>query len=330
MSMSFEIIKEFNSSTRLVNIDGYFRIVKEITFADVEIYQKMTRIEHQNLAGVYGVYTNDVKYYAVCEYVQGVSIEEYVENGGTFSDTYIRKIISAVCDGLEELHKNNIIHRDISAKNVIVDKDVFKIIDYDISRTYKKDKGRDTAILGTQGYAAPEQFGFNQTSPRSDVYSVGVLMNYMITGKMPFEAIAAGEFSSIIQKCIQPDEKNRYQSARQLKNAVDKKGFKNYLSSIPGFRSNKLYKKIIACIYYAVLILSYFIFVDYTNKYDIIQTYLMNTFVLVIPVMSLLNVFNWSDRLMKYTNKQNRLIVRIFVAFLSLVIAFILPSYFTK
>lgn len=328
--MGFEIIKEFNSSTRLVDVGGYLRIFKEIMPVDVDIYQQMTNIRHENLAAVYGVYTKDGRYYAVCEYVSGMSIQEYVENGGTFSNFYVKKIITSICDGLEVLHKINIVHRDISAKNVIVDKNTVKIIDYDISRMYKKDKNRDTEILGTQGYAAPEQFGFSQTSPRSDIYSVGVLMNYMLVGKMPFEETASGEFSSIIQKCIQPDENNRYKSASQLKNAVNKKRLRYFLSTVPGFRSNKLYKKIIACIYYVFLLIAYTVFVDYTDKNDIIQTYTINAFALVIPAMSLFNAFNWSDRLLKYTNKQNRLAVRILITVLSLVIAFILPSYFMK
>ena len=80
-----------------------------------------------------------------------------------------------MCDGLKELHEQKIIHRDIKPSNMILQADGrIRLIDFDAARIFKDNKATDTELLGTKDYAPPEQYGFGQTDPRSDIYSLGV------------------------------------------------------------------------------------------------------------------------------------------------------------
>ena len=89
------------------------------------------------------------------------------------------------------------------------------MIDFNAARKIS-DASKDTVIMGTVGYASPEQLGVSQSDARTDIYAVGVLLNVMITGKHPSEKLAKGKAGRIVRKCtsVNPDE--RYQSAKKL------------------------------------------------------------------------------------------------------------------
>lgn len=321
MSMYFDIIKSFNESTSLIHINQQIRILKEITPAEIMIYEQLKCIKNKSLAEIYDVIRADGKIYVVQEYVKGETIYEYIERVGVLSVAFVKTIISDICDALDVLHRNNIVHRDVSANNIIINEAGVKLIDFGISRIVKSDKTRDTQILGTQGYAAPEQFGFGQTTPRSDIYSVGVLMNYMLTAKMPHEQLAKGELAPIIQKCMQIDEIKRYQSVTQLKNAVHK----DFLHSVPGFRTNRVYKKIIASLYYSVILLL-FIFVTLitcTSAFELFAYIWFTVFAFYIPVFIFMNYKNWTDIFFSDFSKIGKFAVRIGFTLLSLIISLI-------
>ena len=75
------------------------------------------------------------------------------------------------------------------------------LIDFDAAKTYNPNKTKDTVLMGTVDYAAPEQYGFLQSDQRTDIYSIGILMNKMLTGSLPSETLAAGRLGKIIQTC---------------------------------------------------------------------------------------------------------------------------------
>ena len=188
---------------------------------------------------------------------------------------------------LSELEKVNIVHRDITPKNILISSDnVVKLIDFGISRKTKEGRTKDTTILGTAGYAAPEQFGFMQTDIRSDIYSVGVVFHEMLTGKMPEgNKCICYDYKEFIQKCINISPENRFQTACQaykelMKNYIhyDAKLNENAVkftnsaykttgkqdtasvkkdydySKMPGFRSGALWKKILGVCVYVFLV----------------------------------------------------------------------------
>lgn len=299
----------------------------------------LSGISHRNLMKIYDTVVIDKKCVSLCEYIEGNTLEFFVANYNKYNEPQVKNIVGQICDGLTVLHRNNIIHRDINPGNVMIDKNgIVKIIDFDIVRTLKPDRAKDTRILGTAGYASPEQFGFHQTSFTADVYSCGVLMNYLLTGKLPDEELYTGSLSPIIQKCMEIDEKNRYQSAEMLKLAlfgvqINSKQRKTvYTSSsgkLPGFRSNKTYKKVIACIcygYYFLFLISYIMgLVTGTLNTEIYNIfYALIIFVLwsLIPFFAFFDVGNVS-RFLPLKSPKSKKNLLTFIGIMSLIIGFI-------
>lgn len=124
-----------------------------------------------------------------------------------------------------------------------------KLIDFDIARFYQPGKSKDTVMMGTEGYAAPEQFGFGQTDERTDIYGLGALLNYLLVQSFPTEKIATGRLNPMIRKCVSMNPKDRYQNVDELLEALeDAVGGSAEKASylIPGFRSKKIWKIIVA------------------------------------------------------------------------------------
>lgn len=114
--------------------------------------------------------------------------------------------------------------------------------------------------MGTPGYAAPEQFGFSQSDPRTDIYAVGVLLNVLLTGKLPHEQHCDGVYGKIVSKCIQIDSKQRYMSMEELRNAVrnkveDQSAADSFIKKIPGIRSKRTPVVVISVIGYIFAII---------------------------------------------------------------------------
>ena len=147
------------------------------------------------------------------EFINGENLLNRIERENFLSEPEAREILLQMCDGLKELHEQKIIHRDIKPSNMILQGDRIRLIDFDAARIFKDDKETDTRLLGTKGYAPPEQFGSGQTDPRSDIYSLGVTMKNLLGGN-------CGELKKILDKCTELDPKNRFQNVDELKSAL--------------------------------------------------------------------------------------------------------------
>lgn len=326
----YEIIKSFNETTKLAMKDNMVFVVKKILFEDTELYRSLSTIKNENVARVFETVLIENDFYAVTEFVQGRTLAEYIESDGVMTDEQACETVLQICNGLEAIHSLGIIHRDINPNNIMItEHGKIKIIDFGISRFQKTNQSKDTQILGTQGFTAPEQFGFAQTSVRSDIYSLGVLMNYLKTGCLPSEKMEKGSLSSIIIKCTQMDEKNRYNNISDLMSDITKKNkFMRVIRTIPGFRKNVLWHKIVAIVYYLFNILLLIAPSDAKEylwenelKWDIV---LILIFWLPVPI--LLNQWNWQDKWSFTRNKKKSskilisVIISIIVASLSLAI----------
>ncbi len=126
----------------------------------------------------------------VYDYVPGQTLESLVAERGHLAVEDAVRIVGQVCEAAGALHERDIIHRDISPTNIVVAADGAHLIDLGIARMRNSHATRDTTSLGTYGFAAPEQYGFAQTNARSDVYSIGQLLGYMLTGVRPDESSA--------------------------------------------------------------------------------------------------------------------------------------------
>ena len=149
------------------------------------------------------------------EYVQGDTLAELLM-GARLTEREARQVTMQLCQALHVLHSMGAVHRDVKPENVILRGSDAVLIDFDAARIYKDESESDTQVLGTTGFAAPEQYGIFRSDERADIFSLGVLLNIMLTGKHPSREMAAGKMGRIVRKCTMTAPEQRYQSARAL------------------------------------------------------------------------------------------------------------------
>lgn len=115
-----------------------------------------------------------------------------------------------------------IVHRDLKPENFVISSagDLY-LVDCNSARLYDGNAGRDTKLLGTVGYAAPEQYGFGESDQRTDIYAFGMILNYLLTGALSRQAIKEGKWYRLIKKCVEMDPQNRYPDAMALEKAFE-------------------------------------------------------------------------------------------------------------
>ncbi|MCC8098340.1 MAG: serine/threonine protein kinase [Eubacterium sp.] len=252
----YDIDKNGNVKAVKDTRDGSIWVKKRLYKTGKNVYGLLKGAKHENIAFVRDVLTENGESYVIEEYISGKNLEEVINERGQLEVKEAAKIMQGATEGLIYLHKRNIIHRDIKPTNVMLKNDGrVKLIDFGISRIKKKDSQRDTTLLGTAGYAAPEQFGFGQTDAATDIYACGILFNYLIEGKLSLEERKKGAAAYIIKRCTEIEPYRRYRSAKELKKAlIGCGGLRSRLTSglnkVPGFRSNRAVNKIAACAVY--------------------------------------------------------------------------------
>ena len=181
----------------------------------IAAYEKLQNIRCSNLPEIYDVLEMDDGQIALEEYIDGITVAQVMELD-KYRPAGAKKVLFGVCDALAVLHDRGIVHRDVKPENVIVDNSGrIVLIDFNASRM-ESCASKDTVIMGTVGYASPEQLGLSQSDTRTDIYAAGVLYNVMLTGQHPSVTIASGKAGRIVRKCtaVNPDE--RYQTAAEL------------------------------------------------------------------------------------------------------------------
>ena len=242
---------------------------------------------------------------------------DYIKKKGVLSEEEMNDITCDICSGLCSLHEKGIVHRDLTPRNIMITAESKAvIIDFGISRFRKADKTADTQILGTQGFAAPEQFGFSQTDSRADIYSIGVLMNYMLTQSLPNEKPAGGKPGKIIAKCISPDVNDRYQSVEELRSVIKKK---INLFPIPGFRKKKWWHIAVAVFYYsAAVFFAVIAFLSGIEKSPV--TAVLNSigfiYIFLVPVVAVFYFNKWLNKW--FFTRNNRVWERVMIIVLTI------------
>lgn len=249
------------------SLDDKIYIKKILYPENRQIYEKLKELSSLNIPKIYDVIEEEDKLIVIEEYINGDSLEEKLIKYKKLPENMVINYAIELSNVLDILHtcEPPIIHRDIKPSNIIISNDnVLKLIDFDVSRIHKESTSSDTEILGTYGYAAPEQFGFSQSDPRTDIYSFGITINMLLTGKFPIDELYEGSLSDIIVKCTKLDPDSRFQSAKDLKLALrDKsKTYKNNDKTpinaqhkLPGFRSTKKLPRILGYLWYGFLLL---------------------------------------------------------------------------
>ncbi|MDR2106590.1 MAG: serine/threonine protein kinase [Coriobacteriales bacterium] len=208
-------------------VDNY-EVVKQNLIAETEY---LKRLHHPNLPSIIDVIDAEDTILIVMDYIEGNSLGQALRNYGALPQDDVVKWSKQLCDVLGYLHsrKPPVIYRDTKPANIMLQPngDV-KIIDFGTAREFKEGRSNDTIPLGTQGYAAPEQYGNHQTDARTDIYNLGATMYHLVTGHNPCEppyvmhpirqwnpALSSG-LESIIAKCTQRNPNDRYQSCAEL------------------------------------------------------------------------------------------------------------------
>ena len=323
-------VTSFNENTSLIEREGNLFVKKRISADDAPLFQKLLKTDSPFLAKVFELCFDEKHLYAIMEYIPGKTLSEAFEEHGATELKSIIKLALNVCEGVSVLHKNGIIHRDINPNNIVIRPDGRAvIIDYGISRIEKEEKQRDTTILGTAGWTAPEQFGFRQTNARSDIYAIGVLLNYLQNGKMPNEEIPKNELSPIIKRCtlIKPEE--RFGSADELADALKLIYNRKYTKEKIPVKKPRI-KRLLLGLYFAAccfIITVFDFFIDTSPVGEKICFTCIVFFGLMLPVFSV-DFFNSKSMLFFYCKpKVFRIAVTSMTVTVSLITAIIIIIY---
>lgn len=189
----------------------------------------MKKLDHPSLPRIVDIIDNGVTIYVIMDYIEGESLDKILNEYGAQPEELVINWAKQLCDALSYLHsqKPPIIYRDMKPANVMLKPEGnIKIIDFGIAREYKEQNLTDTTVLGTRGYAPPEQYS-GQTDARSDIFALGMTMHHLLTGIDPRKGDSYApvrqwnpELSEgieiIINKCVEPVAENRYQNCEDL------------------------------------------------------------------------------------------------------------------
>lgn len=195
--------------------------------------------------------------YVIEEYISGRSLREMLDTSGPLPAAQALSCLQQLCDILRPLHSLSppIVHRDIKPSNILLTPaGQWYLVDFNAAKETSDTKARDTVLLGTVGYAAPEQYGFSPSQPTADIYALGVLLNEMLTGKLPQQALPDGPLASVIRTCLQMEPARRYQTVDRLLRGLRRPGltFQSWLP--PGFRSRSPFRWALAIVWYALFL----------------------------------------------------------------------------
>lgn len=184
----------------------------------------LSRLTADGIPKMRRYFLSDGAGYLLRDYVQGETLLDLLQKKGAFSPEETARIGLSLCRTLEVLHSQDppLIHRDIKAENVVrTPAGKYVLIDFDISRFYDEQDTRDTELRVTAFSAPPEQFGYRQTDPRSDIYALGVLLHELSTGESMLEkGNVPAPLEPVVRRCTRFDPKDRYQSASALERAL--------------------------------------------------------------------------------------------------------------
>ncbi len=203
-------------------------------------------IRHKNICGMFDLGEEKGQHYITMEYVSGGDLKRFIRRAAPLNIARTVFIAKQICEGLEEAHSLGIVHRDLKPNNIMIDDNGnARIMDFGIARTVKgKGITGSGVMIGTPEYMSPEQFEAKEVDQQSDIYSLGIILYEMLTGRLPFEGdtpFAIGvkhksgipedpkklnpqipqDLSGLILKCLEKDKENRYQGAKEIRSDLE-------------------------------------------------------------------------------------------------------------
>lgn len=242
---------------------GRVFVMKELITFNRDVFLRLREKPVPGVPRIYEAVESEDKLIVIEEYVNAEPLSELLERRGTLTRGEALMVIRQLAEILSRLHSMEppVIHRDIKPSNVLVsDEGRVTLIDLDAAKACRPGESRDTELIGTAGYAAPEQYGFAASSPETDIYALGVLLSVMLTGKLPNEAQLEGSAARIVKKCTAIEPGKRYRSAEAVVSAIDpviktkREHVKGAIYRPLGFRSLTPWKMLIAAAVYGLLL----------------------------------------------------------------------------
>lgn len=203
--------------------------------------QAAASLSHPNIVSIYDVGKEDDMHYIVMEYVNGITLKDYIVQNGALDWKEAVNVVIQICSAIEHAHKNHIVHRDIKPHNILLTKDgIAKVTDFGIARAVTSSTITVAgSTIGSVHYFSPEQARGGFSDEKSDLYSLGIVLYELVTGRLPFNgespvAIALKHIqdmpeepsnikkdlpkgvNDLIMTAIEKDQKNRYQSASEM------------------------------------------------------------------------------------------------------------------
>ena len=209
-------IKELHRSEKsavslVVDSDTGIRYVRKELHASHPVYKQLQSLPHPYLPKIIQAEQTQDRFTLLEEYIDGANLAEI-----TLPEKQTVSLMEELCEVLIFLHGHGIIHRDIKPSNLLLASDGhIRLIDFDAAREEKPSGDNDTRLLGTRGYAPPEQYGFTQTDARADIYAIGVTMKHLL-GKRAEKR----PYRHILRKCTEFAPKRRYKTAKALLRAL--------------------------------------------------------------------------------------------------------------
>ncbi len=273
MLSCYEDITSFGSNHQLKLVqhknNGKIYVRKELDHYNLDVYHYIIDHPVPNMPRVYVAAEDNGRLITIEDYLPGDTLQEELDIRGTFPEPEVINITLQLCRIVRQLHETSpaIIHRDIKPENIMIGSDgIVRLLDMNAARQFENDKSEDTMLLGTAGYAAPEQYGFAQSDFRTDIYAIGVLMNVLLTGKFPKDKTTDGQLRPIIIKCTQLEPGLRFASVAELIKALENPGSAGIITAgensqpswrrflPPGYRTGRPWSMIVGTMVYVVLI----------------------------------------------------------------------------
>ena len=274
---------------------GKIYLRKDLSVYKRSVYEYLKKYQIPGLPRIIAIYERadqdgKRRLSVIEEYISGQTLQEMLDSGYSFNFREIADIVWELCDIVDRLHTSDppILHRDIKAANVMMDLNgKIYLLDMDAAkwsddghgmnagrwsgdgggmssgRWSGDGAGMDTVLMGTAGYAAPEQYGFGSSGVETDIYALGVLMNVLLTGDIPQRREPKGRLAPIIKKCCQFEKRKRFRDVKSLKMALDPIAWREspvtdgkFLQAyaLPGFRSNNFIYWLLALAGYSFMI----------------------------------------------------------------------------
>ena len=211
-----------------------FALMKQGILREMELLRSL---HHPMIPEICDVIENEESIFIVMDYIEGRTLGKVIEEEGEQEEKYAIEWAKQLCQVLSYLHNRvpPVIYRDMKPSNIMLKPNGdLMLIDFGISREFSKEHTEDTVCLGTQGYAAPEQFGEGQSDERTDIYGLGATLYHIVTGEIPrkrqgtdfcpicqFRPEISDGFGKIIEKCLKRNPQERYQSCKELWYALE-------------------------------------------------------------------------------------------------------------